>query len=76
MINLVRNIGPDVPLAELCGTAQEINEEIYRRKEKARRERASLPIEEKVRILVEMQKRANEVRRAVGRPEMIVWELK
>ncbi len=76
MSNLVRNIGPDVPLAELCGTAQEIAEEMYRRKEVARRERAALPIEEKLRILVEMQKRANEVRRAVGRPEMFVWELK
>ena len=49
---------------------------MYRRKEEARRERAKLPIEEKLRILVQMQKRANEVRRAVGRPEMIVWELK
>jgi hypothetical protein len=28
-----------------------------------------------LRILVEMQKRANEVRRATGRPEMFVWQL-
>lgn len=76
MSNLVRNIGPDVPLAELCGTAQEIAEEIYRRKEEAGRGRAKLPIEEKLRLLVQMQKRANEVRRAVGRPEMFVWELR
>jgi hypothetical protein len=55
--------------------AREIAEEIFRRKREARREAAHLPIEEKLRILVEMQKRANEVRRATGRPEMFVWEL-
>jgi hypothetical protein len=55
--------------------AQEIAEEIFRRKQKSRREAARLPIEEKLRILVEMQKRANEVRRATGRPEMFVWNL-
>ena len=55
--------------------AQEIAEEIFRRKQAGRREAARLPIEEKLRILVEMQKRANEVRRATGRPEMFVWQL-
>ena len=55
--------------------AQEIAEEIFRRKQTSRREAARLPIEEKLRILVEMQKRANEVRRATGRPEMFVWHL-
>ena len=57
-------------------TALDLAEEIFRRKQASRREAAQLPIEEKLRILVEMQKRANEVRRAVGRPEMFVWELK
>ena len=55
--------------------AQEIAEEIFRRKQAGRREAARLPIEEKLRILVEMQKRANEIRRAAGRPEMFVWQL-
>lgn len=55
--------------------AQEIAEEIFRRKDAGRREAARLPIEEKLRILVELQKRANEVRRATGRPEMFVWHL-
>jgi hypothetical protein len=55
--------------------AQEIAEEIFRRKQSGRREAAQLPIEEKLRILIEMQKRANEVRRATGRPEMFVWQL-
>ena len=55
--------------------AQEIAEEIFRRKLASRREAARLPIGEKLRILVEMQKRANEVRRATGRPEMFVWQL-
>ena len=55
--------------------ARDIAEEIFRRKRAGRRESARLPIEEKLRILVEMQKRANEVRRATGRPEMFVWQL-
>jgi uncharacterized protein (DUF2342 family) len=55
--------------------AREIAEEIFRRKETARREAARLPIEQKLRILVGMQKRANEIRRATGRPEMFVWQL-
>jgi hypothetical protein len=56
--------------------ALDLVEEIFRRKQASRREAAQLPIEEKLRILVEMQNRANEVRRATGRPEMFVWELK
>ena len=55
--------------------ARDIAEEIFRRKRVSRQEAARLPIEEKLRILVEMQKRANEVRRATGRPEMFVWQL-
>ena len=55
--------------------AREIAEEIFRRKRAARGEAARLPIEEKLRILVQLQRRANEVRRATGRPEMFVWEL-
>ena len=54
---------------------QEIAEAIFRRKQSGRRDAARLPIEEKLRILVGMQKRANEVRRATGRPEMFVWQL-
>lgn len=57
-------------------TASEIAQEIFRRKKAGHAAAARLPIEEKLRILVQMQKRANEVRRAVGRPEMFVWELK
>ena len=56
--------------------AQEIAEEIFRRKQASRREAAHLPINEKLRILVRMQEQANEVRRATGRPEMFVWTLK
>lgn len=56
-------------------TAQNIAEEIFRRKQASRHEAARLPIEEKLRILVKLQQRANEVRRATGRPEMFVWQL-
>ena len=55
--------------------AQAIAEEIFRRKQSSRHEAAQLPIEEKLRILVRLQQRANEIRRAVGRPEMFVWQL-
>jgi len=55
--------------------AQEIAEEIFHRKQASRLEAARLPIEEKLRILVRMQQRANEIRRATGRPEIFVWRL-
>jgi hypothetical protein len=54
---------------------QEIAEEIFRRKRLSRLEAARLPIEEKLRILVSLQERANAIRRATGRPEMFVWQL-
>ena len=43
--------------------------------QKARRrlELAKLPIEEKVRLVVLMQRHENEVRRAAGRPEKPEW---
>ncbi|HEY0548261.1 MAG TPA: hypothetical protein VGF13_01595 [Verrucomicrobiae bacterium] len=54
---------------------RELAEEAFRQKAKRRKELAALPIEEKVRILVKLQQRCNEVRRATGRPEMFVWQL-
>jgi len=56
-------------------SVQEIAEEIFRRKRLSRLEAARLPIEEKLRILVSLQERANAIRRATGRPEMFVWQL-
>jgi hypothetical protein len=55
--------------------AKEIAEIIFERKRVGRREAARLPIEEKLRILVRLQRRTNEIRRAAGRPEMFVWQL-
>jgi hypothetical protein len=55
--------------------AKEIAEGIFERKRASRQEAARLPIEEKLRILVRLQRRANEIRRATGRPEMFVWQL-
>ena len=54
-------------------TAREIAEEIFRRKRAAHREAAQLPMGEKLRVLVRLQQRANEIRRATGRPPMFVW---
>ena len=52
-----------------------IAEDIFRRKRAAHREAARLPIEEKLRALVRLQQRANEIRRATGRQGMFVWQL-
>jgi hypothetical protein len=49
--------------------------EIFQGKARGRKEAAALPIEEKLRRLVEMQRRANQIRRGVARPLMRVWEL-
>ena len=54
---------------------REIAEEIFRRKRTSRQVAARLPIEEKLRILVRLQERANAIRRATGRREMFVWRL-
>jgi hypothetical protein len=49
--------------------------EIFSRKARSRQAAATLPIEEKLRRLVIMQMRANEIRKSAGRPTMRVWEL-
>jgi hypothetical protein len=49
--------------------------EIFQDKARSRKAAAALPIEEKLRRLVEMQRRANQIRRGVARPLMRVWEL-
>ena len=36
---------------------------------------ARLPIMEKLKLMVRMQERSNEIRRAKGRPERPVWKL-
>ena len=59
----------------MSGTTQSIAEEIFRRKNQARREAAALPIEQKLQRLVAMQQRANEIRRSTGRLLIRVWEL-
>ncbi len=58
----------------MTDTAKDIAGEIIRRKQRARQELASLPIEEKVRRVIALQVRANEVRRSAGRKEMFVWK--
>lgn len=49
--------------------------EILAGKARSRKTAAALPIEEKLRRLVAMQQRANEIRRSASRPTMRVWEL-
>ena len=52
-----------------------IAEKIFDGKTRSRKAAAALPIEEKLRRLVVMQRRANEIRRHAGRPLMRVWNL-
>jgi len=59
-----------------AATPKAIAEEIFRRKDASRGAAAALPIEEKIRRLVMMQRRANEIRRSAGRPLIRQWELK
>jgi len=47
-------------------------EEWFQEAEKARRERAQLPFEEKIRILVKLQRFARDWGR---RPDIIVWQI-
>jgi hypothetical protein len=49
--------------------------EIFAGKSRSRKVAAAMPIEEKLRRLVAMQTRANEIRRSSNRPLMRVWEL-
>jgi hypothetical protein len=56
-------------------TPAAIAEEIFQGKIRSRKLAAALPIEEKLRRLVAMQQRANEIRAATARPLIRVWEL-
>jgi hypothetical protein len=56
-------------------TPEKLAREIFAGKTRSRKVAATIPIEEKLRRLVAMQKRANEIRRSSNRPLMRVWEL-
>jgi hypothetical protein len=59
----------------MTGTVVELAKEIFAQKERSRKLKAALPIEEKLRRLVAMQQLANEIRMSTGRRPMRVWEL-
>ncbi len=52
-----------------------IAREIFAGKDRSRKAAAMLPIEEKLRRLVAMQRRVNEIRQSTGRQTIHVWEL-
>jgi hypothetical protein len=56
-------------------SAQTVASDIFQGKTRSRKLAATLPMEEKLRRLVAMQKRANEIRAATARPLIRVWEL-
>ena len=56
-------------------SSQALAREVFQGKARSRKLAAVLSVEEKLRRLVAMQKRANEIRAATARPLMRVWEL-
>ena len=55
-------------------TAQrKLAEQLFREKDMRRKRLAALPIEEKIRILVRMQKLSNDIREKTGRKPLPVW---
>ena len=55
-------------------SAADLAGKIFQAKARGRKLAAALPIEEKLRRLVAMQKRTNEIRAATARPLIRVWE--
>jgi hypothetical protein len=62
----------DPQLQILLGDRVFTREEWFQKAESARQERAQLPFEEKIRILVELQRLARDWG---GRPDIIVWPI-
>jgi len=51
-------------------------EELFRWKELRRRDLATLPIEEKIKIVIKLQHMANKIRRQTGRESRKPWDVK
>jgi len=51
-------------------------EALFRAKQRRRRELAKLPLERKIRILVNLQKMANEIRATVGGIKRRSWDIR
>lgn len=61
---------------KVVSTAQrKLAEQLFREKDARRKRLAALPIEEKIRILVEMQKLSNDIRAKTGRKQLPVWAI-
>jgi len=56
-------------------TPTALADEIFQGKARSRKLAAMMPIEEKLRRLVAMQKQVNEIRAATTRPLIRVWQL-
>ena len=62
----MRTVSPEMRL---------LAERLFRAKARRRRQLAALPIEEKIRILIEMQRLSNDIRRKTGRKPLPEWEI-
>jgi hypothetical protein len=54
---------------------KKLAERLLRAKAARRRHLAALPIEEKIKILIRMQKLSNDIRRKTGRKPLPEWEI-
>ncbi len=52
---------------------RELARRLFRAKAARRRRLAALPIEEKIRILIDMQRLSNDIRRKTGRKTLPEW---
>ena len=57
----------------LSSAKQELARRLFRAKAARRRRLAALPIEEKIRILIDMQRLSNDIRRKTGRKPQPEW---
>jgi len=51
-------------------------EKLFRAKQRRRRELAGLPFEEKIRILIDLQKMASDIRATVGGIKRRPWDIR
>lgn len=63
------------PLKSLSSAKRKLARSLFRAKAARRRRLAALPIEEKIRILIDMQRLSNDIRRKTGRKTLPEWDI-
>lgn len=63
-------------MSQVSADKRKLAERLFRAKAARRRRLAALPIEEKIKILLKMQRLSNDIRRKTGRKPLYEWEIK